>query len=177
MAKKKKKPPSTFDYFFGTRKRVLVTLIGLLVLSMLIPVMWTRFEQLFMGLLRLAVIVAVIVMMVGCLSILALVGVAVTAVFVVNQRSYNNCQSSHDDEVIASLTERSGASELDRSALRLIANSGTTMIDVVINPTATPDEKLRAIQAWRAAQAEALEKFTRADNARSQHPLAPPRRC
>lgn len=117
------------------------------------------------------------VVTVGCLSVLALVGILVTAVFIVNQRQYNDCQRSHDDEVIVALGERGKASDTDRQAIRKIAQSTTVMIKEILNPQASQEAKLAAIQQWSEAQAQASDKLDEADQKRAQNPIPEPRHC
>lgn len=119
-----------------------------------------------------------------CLIVLGLVGMGVTAVFVINQRDfvinqreYNTCQRAHNDEVIAALRERSKAGDLDRVAIRGIAESGVQMLKIILEPGATQQQKLEAVQKWQVAQTTASQQLSDADDKRSQAPLPPPRQC
>ena len=118
-----------------------------------------------------------LVLVSACLSLLGVIGIGTTAVFVVQQRQYNQCQSDHDDEVIAALKERGDAGNLDREALRQIAGSGTAMIDVLLQPGVTQDQRIEAIRVWRQAQFDANQKLAQADDSRRKHPLPDPRQC
>lgn len=99
---------------------------------------------------------------VACLSILALLGIAVTAIYVVEQRgetarlvAYNDCQ---------------------RKAIQLMASSGVEMLTVILPPPSgqrvpTQEEKITAVQKWRDAQVQATSRLKAADDARAANQL------
>lgn len=114
---------------------------------------------------------------VACLSILALIGVATTAVFVVDQRSYNECQREYNDATQAVVKERAGASDLDRQAILVVSSSTVALVDIILRPDAQPEEKLAAVKTWRDAQSRANLMLAQSDDQRAQHQLPSPPRC
>lgn len=116
-------------------------------------------------------------LIVGCLSILALLGVGVTAVFIGQERTYNTCQRGHNDDTVSSLRERAAATDLDRKALALIADSGKNMVDAILLQTGTQADKLLAVQQWRDSQEMAKQLLDDAKAQRDAHPLPAPRVC
>lgn len=112
-----------------------------------------------------------------CLIVLAFLGTAVTAVFVVEQRGYNDCQRGHNDAIQAALRERGTAGDLDRKAIRLSTSSSVAMIDALLTPGSTQEQRVMAIQRWREAQHMADGMLEDADNQRKANPLPGPRQC
>lgn len=118
-----------------------------------------------------------LMIIVVCLILLGLAGMGVTALFAVNQREYAACQRGHNDEVTAALNERAKASDLDRVAIRGIAESGVEMLKVLLDPASTQQQRIDAVGKWQTAQTTAASQLTEADNKRQQSPLPPPRQC
>lgn len=117
-----------------------------------------------------------------CLNLLSLTGVGVTAVFVIDQRNYNNCQRAYNDAVTRAIDERAKAGDLDRQAIQLIAQSGVDMVQVILppapgEPERTPEEQIMAIQNWQAAQTRAYHQLKEADQQRMANPLPGPKQC
>lgn len=125
-----------------------------------------------------------LVVIVGCLSILALLGIGVTAVFIVDQRSfteneraYVNCQRQHNDEVIAALSERAAAGDLQGRALKRSADSAKAMVDALLLQTNTQEQRLAAVERWRDEQKTVSEDLAAAQARRDQNPVPAPRHC
>lgn len=112
-----------------------------------------------------------------CLVVLGLIGMGVTATYVLEQRAYNDCQRGANEDFAAALRERSDAGALDRSAVRLMARSGSTAMGVVLDPASSQPQRVAAIQQWQRDQAAAERMLGEADDARAEHPLNLPRRC
>lgn len=112
-----------------------------------------------------------------CLVVLGVLGIGVTAVFVLEQRAYIDCQRGYNDEVIQTLRDRSNAGSLDRQALRATTSSTVALVDIILTSGATQEQKLAAVQSWRDAQSRANEQLVEADDARAKNPLPGPRQC
>lgn len=116
-------------------------------------------------------------MVVLCLVIIGILGIGVTAVFVVEQRAYIDCQRGYNDEVIQTLRDRGNAGSLDRQALRATTSSTVALVDIILTSGATQEQIKAAIQSWRDAQSRANEQLVEADDARAKNPLPGPRQC
>jgi hypothetical protein len=119
---------------------------------------------------------------VACLSVLSLLGVGVTAKFVLDQRSYNDCQRGHNDSVQASIRQRAEANDLTNAAIRTIAQSGADMVRIILppsqgQPVPTPEERIAAVQRWQEAQITAAGQLAKAEEQRRDNPLPGARQC
>jgi len=112
-----------------------------------------------------------------CLMLLALAGVGTTAFVVIQSREYTDCQRGYNEDVVRVLRARAEASDLDRAALRQIAQSGTAMIDVLLKPGVSLQESQAAIKKWRDDQLAADGTLAGADQKRADNPLPTPRSC
>lgn len=118
----------------------------------------------------------------SCLNVLALLGMIVTAVFVVQQRDYTACQRAYNDSVQLVLRERGEAGDLDRRAIRLIAESGAQMVTVILppapgQPVPSQQDRVDAVQKWRDDQRIASGQLKEADEKRAANPIPPPTQC
>lgn len=120
----------------------------------------------------------------SCVTVLGLLGIGTTAVVVVEQRTvtaqqkaYNECQRQYNDAVKNAIKERGEAGEHDRAAIRLIARSGAEMIKTVLDPQASQDKRVSAIQVWQRDQITADDQLRMADEKRSQNPLPEAPQC
>ena len=112
------------------------------------------------------------------LNILAVVGVVTTAVFIVQQRNYVECQRAYNDSVQSAIKERGLAGSLDRQAIRLIAESGSAMIDSILRQPPLPrEDQISALQRWRDAQNASSKLLSDAEKQREQNPLPSPQQC
>jgi homoserine dehydrogenase len=112
------------------------------------------------------------------ISLLGLAGIGTTAIIIIQQRQYVDCQRAYNTEVVKVLKERGEASNDDRTAIRLIAQSGASMLDVLLRqPPASREVQLKALSDWRDAQSTADTKLKDADNTRLANPLPEPRMC
>lgn len=100
----------------------------------------------------------------AALFVLGIGGVAVTAVFVADGIEFQECQRNTN-------SERARAAELDRSALRSTLRSGADMINVLLDPAATLEQRREQVALWGAAQRNASIDLTKAEEIRKQHPL------
>lgn len=112
-----------------------------------------------------------------CLSILSLLGVVVTAIFVVNQRAYNSCQRQYNDSVQAVIRERGTAGDLDRQALQQVASSTVILVDSLLRPDSSQEQRILAIQTWRDAQDKANQQLADANKRREANPIPLPVQC
>lgn len=113
-----------------------------------------------------------------CLFVLMAIGLGSTAVTVIQysnlagrSESAARCQSKINSDFLTALGQRSEASDLDRQAIRQIAQSGRDMIIVLLRPDATQEEKVKAVSDWQKAQIDADKKLGDADATRLQNPL------
>lgn len=112
-----------------------------------------------------------------CLWVLTLLGVGYTGWYVVDSRSYIDCQRDYNSAVAQAVRERGEAGELDRSALKSITSSTVTLVNVLLQPGTTQQQRIEAIQSWRDTQSRANKLLDNADQKRSDHPIPQPRVC
>lgn len=119
-----------------------------------------------------------------CLFVLVGIGLSTTVVTVIQYRdlaaraeSAARCQGAINTTFLTGLQQRSAASDLDRQAVRKIAQSGRDMIAVLLKADSTQDDKIRAVSDWQRAQATADDDLKKADDARAQNPLPLPQSC
>lgn len=120
----------------------------------------------------------------SCVTILGLLGMGVTAFYVVEQRAVNaqqrayvDCQKSYNESVAQAIRERGAAGDQDRMAIRAIAQSGVEMIKVILDPASTQDRRVAAIQKWQQDQIKADQDLRDADEKRKQNPIPGPTQC
>lgn len=112
-----------------------------------------------------------LMLVVLCLTMLGVLGMAVTAFYVVDQRQYNSCQRSYNEANTRAIRERAEAGALDREAIRTISSSTFAMIEILLMPGSTQEQRVAAIKSWRDAQSRANLALANADDQRRQHPL------
>jgi hypothetical protein len=119
---------------------------------------------------------ALIVMAIS-LFLLAAVGMGTLAIQVESTSNFIDCEKGYNEDVARAFLERQKAADEDRKALRLVASSGTTALQTVLNPAASVEVKTKAIQDWVSAQTQASDDLTKADARRAANPIPAPRKC
>lgn len=119
-----------------------------------------------------------------CLFVLTALGLATAAVTVIQysnlatrSQAAADCQAKINGDFLVALRQRSEASDVDRRAIRTIAQSGSDMITVLLKPEATQDDRVKAISDWQKVQAEAEHDLSAAEQTRLNNPLPSPAQC
>lgn len=111
---------------------------------------------------------------VGLLSIVALVSLMIT---ISEQRNVTQCQRAFNELTRDALSERAKAGDLDREVLKLGAASTVTMLDAILDPVRTQDQRRAAVETWREQQATITNKLDEAAKIREDNPLPDAPRC
>jgi hypothetical protein len=120
----------------------------------------------------------------GCVAVLGLLGIGTTAIVVAkyqdainNQTDYDQCQRRVNEEFRRVLVEHAAATARSQAAISILSQSSIDMVNAILAPGATQEQRLAAIQSWRSSQAEAAKQFKEADATRRENPIDTEERC
>jgi hypothetical protein len=102
------------------------------------------------------------------LAIVALVGLFIA---ISDYRNQTSCQAEYNKLYSEAIVERQTATENDRKAARILAESNVTMLDGVLNPTSTVDQRRKAVEDNRKVYQDYLRVSQDTDKKRAENPL------
>ena len=82
-----------------------------------------------------------VIVVVACLSLLGLAGIVTTAIVVVQNRNYTDCQRGYNADVVRALKERGSAGDQDRTALRMVTSSTVVLVDILLRSDSTVERR------------------------------------
>lgn len=120
----------------------------------------------------------------GCVALLGLLGIGTTAIVMdryqsalASQADYNECQRRVNEEFRRVLGEHATATARSQAAISILSQSSIDMVNAILMPGATQEQRLAAIQTWRNSQAAAATQFKEADATRRENPIDTGKRC
>lgn len=93
------------------------------------------------------------------------------------QRQYVDCQRDVNRQFRNNFIEQQNADTRVEAAFRQISLMGADVVRLLLDPSATQEQRIAAIRAWGDAQRNAANQFQEAENTRSEHPLDTGREC
>jgi hypothetical protein len=102
------------------------------------------------------------------LAILSLIGLFVV---ISDYRDQTSCQAQYNKSYSQALVERQNAANDDRAATRTLAEGTVAMLDVILNPASSTDQRRKSIEDYRKVYQNYLTASQDADKKRTNNPL------
>lgn len=102
------------------------------------------------------------------LSLASLTGIGIS---LFEYREATNCQSQYNKNFSKALAERQQAADNDRAATKSLAQATVDMLDVILNPNSSVDQRTESIRKYRQINQEYVRITEEAEKTRQDNPL------